>query len=200
MLVKKNKEQGTRNKEQNRKLFFVLCSLLFVVSYLVVPVPAQAAPDCSKCGKIENKSAFLPDCVYYEGNRTSLGKDTKGNEAERKDVTCESVCGCRNVNVFIQLLVKAANWFMGFVGAAALVMFVYGGFMMLTSGGVAEKVDTGKKALVAAVVGLAIIFSAQLLMRFVLEQTVTKGLGGKGEELQVNISAPAQPPVSAPSQ
>lgn len=173
-------------------VFSVLGFLLFAAA----PVLA-APPNCSKCGKIENKSAFLPDCVYYEGNRASLGKDTKGN-----DVACETVCGCRNVNVFISLLVKAANWFMGLVGAAALVIFVYGGFMMLTSGGVAERVDTGKKALMAAVVGLAIIFSAQLLMRFVLEQTVTKGLGGKDAELQINISAPAQPqaqpPVSSP--
>ena len=198
MLVKKNKEQITKNRFFS--LFVVVGSLFLILySLFFTSAPVQAAPDCSKCGKIENKSAFLPDCVYYEGNRTSLGKDTKGN-----DVACETVCGCRNVNVFIQLLVKAANWFMGFVGAAALVMFVYGGFMMLTSGGVAEKVDTGKKALVAAVVGLAIIFSAQLLMRFVLEQAGTKGLSDKkGEELQIKgstFTAPEAQPPASPSQ
>ena len=167
--------------------------VVFVFGFLVLPgAPVLAREGCKQqCPPVTNKSAFLPDCSYHEGNRAPWGKDPTG-----KVLTVEQCCGCRNINVFVQLLVKGANWFMGFVGAIALVMFVYGGFTMLTSAGSSEKVDLGKKALVAAVVGLAIIFSAQLLMRFVLEQTIPKEKLGVNLEIKPTVPVQSTPAVT----
>jgi hypothetical protein len=54
------------------------------------------------------------------------------------------------------------------VGALALAMFVYGGFTWLTSGGSAEKIQSGKKIIIWAVIGLVIIFASYTLVDFLL--------------------------------
>lgn len=56
----------------------------------------------------------------------------------------------------------------GVVGAFALLIFVYGGFLWLTSGGEAGKVQQGKDAMKWAIVGLFVVFSSYALVSFVL--------------------------------
>ncbi len=63
------------------------------------------------------------------------------------------------------LIVKG---FLGVVGAVALAMFIYGGILWLTSGGVSEKIEKGKKIFVWSVIGLFVIFSSYLLVNFVI--------------------------------
>ncbi len=124
---------------------------------------------CPNLAENKKKSLFLPACVYYEDN---------------PDIEIQKACGCRNVNDFLELLIKAANWIFAIVGAAALVMFVYGGYTMLTSAGISEKVNKGKTILVSAVIGLIIVFTAQLGVRFLLRTVVS---GGTVNGLQINI-------------
>lgn len=69
-----------------------------------------------------------------------------------------------------QLLVgRVINSILGVVGSLALVMFVYGGLIWMTSSGSAEKVKKGRDILIWAVIGLLIIFSAYGLVRFVIQ-------------------------------
>lgn len=56
---------------------------------------------------------------------------------------------------------------MGIVGALALLVFVYGGFLWLTSGGEAGKVQQGKDAMKWAIIGLVVVFSSYALVNFV---------------------------------
>jgi len=44
--------------------------------------------------------------------------------------------------------------------------FIYGGFTLILSHGSSEQVKKGKDILVAAIVGLVIVFSAYMLVRF----------------------------------
>ncbi|KKQ40168.1 MAG: hypothetical protein US58_C0023G0002 [Candidatus Magasanikbacteria bacterium GW2011_GWA2_37_8] len=76
---------------------------------------------------------------------------------------------CRNVSIFVQLLINVARYLFGIVGALALLFFIYGGFTMILSGGSAEKTKKGTQIIVAAVIGLAITFSAYLLVSFLGE-------------------------------
>lgn len=122
-------------------------------------------PDLASLG-VEDKSAFLPDCVYYEGTPSA------------------KCCGCRNVNVLVDLLVVTANWLFGIAGGAALLVFVYGGFVILTAAG-GERVKKGRDIIVAAVIGLIIIFTAQVGLKFILSALLTKGQG------EVTTSEPA---------
>lgn len=57
----------------------------------------------------------------------------------------------------------------GILGSIALLMFVYGGFVWLTSGGEAEKIKKGKDTMVWAVLGIAIIFASFAIVTFVID-------------------------------
>ena len=54
------------------------------------------------------------------------------------------------------------------MGSLALVMFIYGGFQWMLSGGNQEKVTKGKNILVWAFFGLLIIFSSYVILKFIL--------------------------------
>lgn len=55
---------------------------------------------------------------------------------------------------------------LGVVGAATLLVFIWGGFQMIFSGGQEEKITKGRSTLVWAVVGLAIILSSYSILQY----------------------------------
>ncbi len=57
---------------------------------------------------------------------------------------------------------------LGLVGVLALVMFIYGGIMWMTSGGSKDKIEKGKKTIIWAVLGLGIVFFSYAILDFVL--------------------------------
>jgi len=59
------------------------------------------------------------------------------------------------------------------VGAAAIIMIIYGGFRYITSGGDSGKVGNAKNTLIYAIVGLIIVALAQIIVRFVITQADT---------------------------
>lgn len=69
------------------------------------------------------------------------------------------------------LIGRVINASLSVVGSLALLMFVYGGFMWMLSRGDQKMVQKGKDTLTWATLGLAIIFSA-----YVLVNTIIKGL------------------------
>ena len=62
---------------------------------------------------------------------------------------------------------KIINSVLGVVGTIALVMFIYGGFLWMTSGG-GDGVKKGKETIVWATFGLVIIFMAYSIVNFVI--------------------------------
>ncbi len=70
----------------------------------------------------------------------------------------------KTIPELISNLLKAA---IGIVGALALLVFIYGGFIWLTSGGDSGKVSAGKEAMKWAAIGLVVIFTSYGLVRFV---------------------------------
>lgn len=75
------------------------------------------------------------------------------------------------IPVLIGRIIKAV---LGIVGSLALVMFIYGGFMWMTSAGNSEQVQKGKNILIWAALGLAVIFSSYALVKFVIEGITNK--------------------------
>lgn len=57
---------------------------------------------------------------------------------------------------------------LGFLYIAAVLYALYGGFQILTAAGDDEKVSNGKKVIVQALIGLAVIFLAGSIVEFVL--------------------------------
>ncbi len=92
-------------------------------------------------------SKFIPDCAL----------ENPGGPNEKE---------CRTVSVFVVLLINIANYLFSIVGALALLFFIYGGFTLILSRGATDQVKKGKDIMVAAIVGLVIVFGAYVLVRF----------------------------------
>ncbi len=86
----------------------------------------------------------------------------------------KTYCGDYAVSDFLSIAIIASQWILGIVGSLALIMFIYGGFMFLISAGSSDKVGQAKKILVAAIIGLIIVFSSWLIIKF-----VTGSIGAK---------------------
>ncbi|MFZ2681690.1 MAG: hypothetical protein WAZ14_01170 [Patescibacteria group bacterium] len=66
------------------------------------------------------------------------------------------------------------------VGSAALLMFVYGGVLWITSFGESKRIERGKTVITWAVLGLALIASAYVLVNAVINGLVTgSAIGGQ---------------------
>ena len=75
-------------------------------------------------------------------------------------------CGDYRVNDMVGLAVNIAQWILGIVGSLTLMMFVYGGIMFMVSAGSSDKVAQAKKIVVASIIGLLIVFSSWMVVRF----------------------------------
>jgi hypothetical protein len=73
-----------------------------------------------------------------------------------------------SVNSPQALIGNIINSILGVVGSIALIMFIYGGFTWLTSGGSAENVKKGKDIIIWATIGLAVIFLSYGLVKYLL--------------------------------
>jgi len=93
-----------------------------------------------------------------------LVPEASGSACDKGDAT---YCGNYTLNDFIKLAILASQWILGIVGSLSLIMFIYGGFMFLISSGSSDKVGQAKKIIIAAVIGLIIVFSSYLIIRFV---------------------------------
>ncbi|MCX6714244.1 MAG: pilin [Candidatus Uhrbacteria bacterium] len=70
------------------------------------------------------------------------------------------------IESFIGRLIK---FLLGLSGSVALLMFVWGGFQYLWSGGDPKKVEKGKETLKNAVLGIVIIFFAYTLVNSLIK-------------------------------
>lgn len=73
------------------------------------------------------------------------------------------------------LVLTIVNFFLGFLGLIAVLMIIYGGVLVLTSGGNAEQAGKGKKILLYAAIGIVII-----LLSFAFVSTILGA--GSGQE------------------
>ena len=76
---------------------------------------------------------------------------------------------CRNINDLLQLFINYGEGIFAIIAGFAFAFFVYGGFLMIFSFGNAERVKQGQQVLIAAVIGLIIVFSAYIMVDFLLD-------------------------------
>lgn len=81
---------------------------------------------------------------------------------------------CRDISIFIKLLIELGRYLFTIIGAVALAAFVYGGFMFILSAGNPEKIKKGTDAMLAAVIGLIIAFGGYMIIRFLGEAIQVK--------------------------
>lgn len=90
----------------------------------------------------------------------------------------DATCDCKeygkcSLEQVMQMFVNVSYLILALSGSAALVAFIYGGFEWILSGGYAERVDRGKKAITGAAIGLVIVFGAYTFINLVISLLIT---------------------------
>lgn len=102
---------------------------------------------------------------------SSSGLGSSSGSGQSVDCNASSV----DQNSIKGLAAKITNIFSIIVGAASVIMIIYGGFRYIISGGESNRVGAAKNSLIYAIVGLVIVALAQLIIHFVLHQTSQLG-------------------------
>lgn len=98
----------------------------------------------------------------------------------------------------INLISRVINIILGFLGVIAIGLIIYAGWLWMTSGGDAQKIDKAKKIMLGAVIGLAIILSAFAIASFIIRQIRNATTGGGGSNLCWDGNPPPCPPPPLP--
>lgn len=139
--------------------------------------PKQGALTYSKCDKLDNINLCQEFKAKWEDEKTSLAGGQATHQQNLGIIgsffpscvitdTNQLSPECSNVGIFVEFGINVAKFLFGIIGALALGMFVYGGFVLILSQGNPEKVKQGTGIMIAAVTGLAIAFGAYFLVRF----------------------------------
>ncbi len=131
------------------KRFFVTACLIVVLLANVAPALAQTAL---------NTSASLLDSAAGEAtannpNAPGLTKDLSG------------------------LIASIVKGVLGFVGTGFLVLVIYAGILWMTASGKEEQVESAKKIITAAVIGVGITMAAYTITYFITARLKTVGEG-----------------------
>lgn len=76
----------------------------------------------------------------------------------------------RNVGDTISLVSKVLNWINGFIAIVTVLLMLYAGFLVLTSGGDEEKVKKAKDMIKYIIIGMVLLAGTYVIFRFFVTQ------------------------------
>ena len=162
--------------KNNKKLIFIL--ILVAIGGFLLFSPVLADDNNGICiytganGIVTASKSYTKEgCLIEKGNWTP-DPATPSNSASTPTKALDNpLVGITDVNALIGRVIKGV---LGIVGSLALLMIVYGGFTMLTSGGAEAKITKAKGVIVWAVIGLVVIFLSYAILKAVLGILTTK--------------------------
>lgn len=89
------------------------------------------------------------------------------------------------------IAVNIINGLVGILSTITLVVFLYGGFLFLLSGGKAETIQKGKTTIFWAIVGLAIVLASYSISAYVFN--TISGATKNAPATNTNTAAPTTP-------
>ena len=162
---------------------FIKASLavLVLLSFAVPVLAAKTTPFGEPCQTTDDCWEGLT-CMTIPGGTTKSCLDAGGASGSGipggtggagGSATCSwssgtNLCNPLKVNTPQGLIGLIINGLLGVVGSLALIMFIYGGFLWMTSAGKEASVEKGKNILLWSTLGLIVIFLSYALVRFVL--------------------------------
>jgi len=73
------------------------------------------------------------------------------------------------------ILGKIIKTGLGIIGSVALIIFIYGGWKIMSSLGRSEKISSGRDTMIYAAIGLIIIFASYAIANYVITGISTAG-------------------------
>lgn len=87
------------------------------------------------------------------------------------DWTTCSTQGVAQLNCIFPLITALINWALIFAGAISLIFFIIGGIQFLVSSGDQKRVESAKKTMMFAIVGIVLIFLSFAIINFLADFT-----------------------------
>ncbi|MEK7557692.1 MAG: pilin, partial [Patescibacteria group bacterium] len=102
--------------------------------------------------------------------KTGSAPEASGSVSVKSNtvVLLNPLTGTATSTAIPEFLGKIIHGVLGIVGSLALVMFIYGGLLWMTSAGKADQVTKGRDSMLWAAIGIIVIFSAYALVNLVL--------------------------------
>ncbi|MEK7103286.1 MAG: pilin [Patescibacteria group bacterium] len=115
---------------------------------------------CSKtCGPLATPNGT------FEAASTSTSPVSNSNTQASGTITLENPLKVSTPQALIGLIINIA---LGLSGSIALLLFVYGGILWMTSAGDKAKVTKGIDTMIWAAIGMAVVFASAAIVRFLL--------------------------------
>lgn len=163
-----------------KKIFFLSFLFLLLFGYTQ---NAKAADACCVCN---NKSIYrlqnsVDGCSEWCVSQGSTIFGSKANDAAFLKQYCNmgsnsaintsgtsipNPLGTTNINLFVSRII---SYVLGLIGTVSLLLFIYGGLIWMTSAGSSDKVKKGRDILVWAVIGMAVVFTSYILVKFIIQ-------------------------------
>ncbi|HCC23273.1 TPA: hypothetical protein DF272_03775 [Candidatus Falkowbacteria bacterium] len=116
--------------------------------------------NCNLTNSTCEPAAGTPDVIPAG----SSGLTPSGNTAPTTVTTLPNPLRTTSINLVIGRIIR---FVIGLSGALALVVFIYGGFQWIFSQGKSANVEKGKKAITYSIIGLVIIFTSYIVLKFI---------------------------------
>jgi len=130
---------------------------------------------CNVCGACWNRSQNAVEAPGdYASCKTCLGQNKEGIAPEYR----WTPLGClpTSPDGFTQVILRV---FISIVGGFAFLAILYGGALILFSGGIPERVETGRSILISSIAGVLLVIFAVFILEFIgLEIFGLPGFGG----------------------
>jgi len=142
-----------------QKIKSILISLTAVITFaLTAAIPATVmAVDCTSGAAVAPGSTNTCLC---QGSNIDFSSATTNQDCSE---------GATGVGKLIRTIINVLSII---IGAIAVIMIIIGGFRYITSGGSAEGTKAARQTIVYAIVGLVVVALAQIIVHFVLNNTI----------------------------
>lgn len=163
------------------------CRVAVGTSALAVPVTYDADNSFIKKADISTSTTQIDNLKKLETEYETLKKElqteaekakaaavaaqAKADAGAQKEITKGSAL---NTSLPVsdasipRLIGRTIKQILGVTGAVGLAIFIYGGFVYLTSGGSQERIGLAKKVLTWSTLGLVVIFAAYAIVDFII--------------------------------
>lgn len=142
-----------------RKLILLLIPFFTFFLFLATGIsntPVFAAP----LEGIERRQLETSGCLYEFNDADDPSDDLTEADGFVMTLDCAPI-----------LFFNLVFWALFFAGLIALILVIFGGFKYMTSGGDQKAVESGKKTIMWAIIGLVVILLSFAIVRFIADVT-----------------------------
>lgn len=109
-----------------------------------------------------NASIVLADQTQPSPNENQAITDLQNQAASLNKLNAEST-GKETLQVLAGRIIQS---FLAIFGSLSLILFIYAGFLWMTSAGNAERVEKAKKIMLWTTLGIVVILSSYIIVKF----------------------------------